>query len=125
MTNLKYNKLAMQSYLFSNMITKYEGQNLFKFRTRMALFAVNFKNGTNNLECPLCEEPNSLDSELHNLKCDKMIQLLPEVVDKDIKHIYSDNVKAMKKIIIVLTKMMDIRSDLKDKIIMSLDVAQV
>ena len=75
-------------------------------------FAVNFRNGTNNLECPLCEEPNTLDSESHNLKCDKMTNLIPEVLDKDIKHIYSDNIKTMKETIIVLTKVIDIRSDL-------------
>ena len=72
MTQLNYDKLKLQSYLSSNDITKSEGQSLFKFRTRMAFFGVNFKNGMTNLECPLCKETNSLDSESHNLKCDIM-----------------------------------------------------
>ena len=63
MTNLKYDKLSMQGYLSSNLITKSDGQNLFKFRTRMAQFAVNFKNETTNLECPVCEVTDSVDSK--------------------------------------------------------------
>ena len=37
MDNLKYKKLAIQKYLSSDIISKNEGQQLFKFRTRMAL----------------------------------------------------------------------------------------
>ena len=107
----------MQDYFSSSIINKSEGQNLFRFRTRMALFAANFKNGANNLECPVCEVRNSLDSESHNLKCEKMTKLLPEVIDKDIKNIYSDNVELMKETITVLTKVMDIRSNLMSQLV--------
>ena len=68
--------------------------------------------GANSLQCPVCEQTNSLDSESHNFKCDKMIQLLPDVIDKDIKNIYSDNVELMKETVTVMTKVLNIRTDL-------------
>ena len=76
MEKLIYKKISIQNYLYSNLISKSECQNLLMFRTRMARFANNFKNGANNLQCPLCEKTNSVDSEAHSLICDKITNVL-------------------------------------------------
>ena len=45
MDNLWYSDLKMQPYLESNKFTTQEVKTIFKFRTRMANFGQNFKNG--------------------------------------------------------------------------------
>ena len=88
MDNLKYESLNMQGYLYSRIINKTEGQNLFMFRTRMALFANNFKNGSDNTKCPMCKNLNSIDSEAHSLVCEKIIFRLPEVKNVKVDHLF-------------------------------------
>ena len=96
MDNLKYESLNMQSYLYSRIINKTEGRNLFMFRTRMALFANNFKNGSDDTKCPMCKDLNSIDSEAHSLICEKIIDKLPKVKNVNVNYLFSDNLKQLK-----------------------------
>ena len=114
MSKLKYEKLEMQKYLYSNKINKTEGQQLFKFRTRMALFGNNFRNGLDNIECPLCRKPNSIDSETHSLVCETIKNKMPEVVleNIDINNLYSKNVSKMKETINIFMNILKIRKEL-------------
>ena len=50
--NLKYTQLNMQDYLLLENMTKNEAIALFKFKTRMAPFAENFRAGKFNLSSP-------------------------------------------------------------------------
>ena len=111
MEKLKYEKMSMQSYFYSNLISKSEGQSLFRFRTRMAMFTNNFRNGATKLECPLCEKENSLDSEAHCLICDKITAILPESTNIDFNNIYSEDINIMKEAIQMLEQVMEIRRD--------------
>ena len=88
MENLKYESLNMQSYLYSRIINKTEGRNLFMFRTRMALFANNFKNGSDVTKCPKCKDLNSIDSEAHSLNCEKIIDNLKKMVNQFLRHFF-------------------------------------
>ena len=42
---------------------------VFKFKTRMANFSENFKEGGQTKPCPMCKEPNVLDTQRHSLLC--------------------------------------------------------
>ena len=68
MDNLTYKKLAIQPYLTSAKIYPQLAKDIFKWRTRMAKFKVNFRNGSDNIKCPLgCQHD---DSQQNILKCD-------------------------------------------------------
>ena len=54
MENLWYPNLNLQGYLASTKFTTKETSTLFNFRTRMAKFEENYKNGRKNVLCPLC-----------------------------------------------------------------------
>ena len=107
-----YQCLKMQPYLYSAQITKTEGQELFRFRTRMALFGNNFRNGLNTVECPLCKKANSVDSEGHSLTCETIIDKIPEINMKVIRvdNLYSENVYIMKETINIFLQIMKIRN---------------
>ena len=104
----------MQKYLYSSEINKTEGQQLFMFRTRMALFGNNFRNGLANIECPLCKIPNSIDSEEHSLACEIIINKIPEVALKNIdkNNLFSKNIFKMKETINIFMKILKIRKEL-------------
>ena len=112
MEKLAYKKMSLQSYLYSNLISKSEAQQLFMFRTRMSMFANNFKNGATKLECPLCEVENSVDSEAHSVVCDTITDILPESASIDVTNIYSENINLMKEAIQILIQVMDLRRDI-------------
>ena len=59
--------LNMQDYLKSNKYTTKEVRTLFSFRTRMAKFGENFKNGSLQVPCPLCHI--QLDSQALAFQC--------------------------------------------------------
>ena len=67
MENLYYAELKMQSYLRDPKITVAEARNIFRFRTRSALFKENMKSSYSDDTCPLCkEEP---DRKSHSFEC--------------------------------------------------------
>ena len=117
MEKLKYESLTMQSYFLSKFINKNEAQQLFMFRTRMARFANNFRNGSAYIKCPLCNEVNSIDSEVHSLSCEEIIKLLPEITTKTItvNNFYSNNVQDLKKTVNIFMEIMKIRTEILSK----------
>ena len=53
--NLWYSDLNIQKYLTASKFTAEEARMLFLFRTRMARFEENFRNGKEHIICPLCQ----------------------------------------------------------------------
>ena len=53
--NLWYSDLSIQKYLTESKFTAEEARTLFLFRTRMAQFGENFRNGQEHTICPLCQ----------------------------------------------------------------------
>ena len=113
MEKLKYESLTMQSYFLSKFINKNEAQQLFMFRTRMTMFTNNFRNGSANTQCPLCNKVNSIDSEAPSLSCEEIIKLLPEITTKmnTVNNFYSNNVQDLKKIVNIFMEIMKIRKE--------------
>jgi hypothetical protein len=67
MENLEYTELKLQNYLTDDEISVEEAKNLYRFRTRVAKFKENFKNGYVANACPLClVQP---DTQAHSLQC--------------------------------------------------------
>ena len=114
MNNLKYDTLSMQEYFNTTNFNKTESQLLYKYRTRMSNFAANFPNGRDSLMCPICLDEATIDSESHNFKCDKMIILLPEIINKNSTDIYSKDIKIMKEGMEALTQILELRKELFD-----------
>ena len=82
MENLEYTELKLQNYLTDDEISVEEAKNLYRFRTRVAKFKENFKNGYVANACPLClVQP---DTQAHSLQCHVLKTKL------DIKGTYSD-----------------------------------
>ena len=107
MNNLKYNKLAMQEYFYSTSFRKNESQLLFKYRTQMTKFAANFPNGLSSLTCPLCKIESTIN-------CEKMIILIPSIIDTKFMNIYSKDINIMKDGMQVMTEILDLRKQLLD-----------
>ena len=80
--NLKYSHLRMQDYLLLENMSKNQAIALFKFRTRMAPFAENFRAGKFDSACPLCL--SHLDSQEESFSCTAMKKVL------EIRGTYSD-----------------------------------
>ena len=70
MANLWYSDLKMENYLNSNKFTVKQSQTIFSFRTRMANFQENFRNGNGHLPCPLCLI--HMDSQSMAFQCPKV-----------------------------------------------------
>ena len=69
MENLEYTELKLQNYLTDDEISVEEAKNLYRFRTRVAKFKENFKNGYVANAYPLClVQP---DTQAHSLQCPK------------------------------------------------------
>ena len=67
MENLEYTELKLQKYLTDDDISVEEAKNLYRYRTRVANFKENFKNGYVAHACPLCHvQP---DTQAHSLVC--------------------------------------------------------
>jgi hypothetical protein len=88
MDNLWYPELKMQDYLKSNKFTILEVRTIFSFRTRMANFGENFKNGRKQVPCPLCQ--SHLDSRSMAFKCPKLKEEV-EIKGK-YEDLYKDNI---------------------------------
>ena len=108
MDNLEYPELKLQNYLRDDEIPLNEARNLYRFRTRVANFKENFKNGHQScaIPCPLClVQP---DTQAHSLQC-------PEIREKiDVKGTYSDifNEDIPSDISKTLLKISELRKDL-------------
>ena len=72
--NLKYQTFKMQEYLNLKTMTKNEAIILFKFRTRMAPFGENFRNGKSSTNCPLCL--SHVDAQEKSFSCPTLKRLI-------------------------------------------------
>ena len=106
--NLNYTQLNMQDYLLLETMTKNEAIALFKFRTRMAPFAENFRAGKFNSPCPLCL--SHLDSQEESFNCVVLKKVL------DIRGKYSDIFKKQfsEELIKTLHKIYNYRKEFND-----------
>ena len=109
MKNLEYSELELQPYFKSKLLFKTEAQNLFRYRTRMADFKNNFKNGNTNISCLLC--PIGEDSQNHILECEVIVAECPEIKMNTIQYedIFSRDVNENKKALLALTKAVQTR----------------
>ena len=69
MDSLFYVDLEMQDYLKDRRLKTSMAKAVFKFKTRMANFSEKFKEGGQTKPCPMCQEPNALDTQRHSLTC--------------------------------------------------------
>ena len=77
-SNIQYTKLEIQKYLITDKLTTQEIKFLFKLRTNMLDFKVNFKNkydknevSNEQLLCPLCSV--HIDDEENLLVCSELV----------------------------------------------------
>ena len=116
MDNLTYKKLAIQPYLTSTKIYPQLAKDVFKWRTRMAKFKVNFRNGSDNIQCPLgCQHE---DSQQNILMCQAIICEAPELKTLKVSYndIFSYNPLKIKAIMNTLIKAYKIREDMMETI---------
>ena len=73
----------------------------------MTNFGANFPNGRATLSCPFCEDETTLDSEEHMFNCEKMIILIPDIVNKKFMNIYSNNINIMNDGMQVMTEILN------------------
>ena len=78
----------------------------------MTNFGTNFSNGMSVLTCPFCKNENSIDSEEHTFNCDKMIILIPNLINEKFTNIYSNNIKIMNDGLQVMTEVINLRNQL-------------
>ena len=87
MDNTFYVDLEIQEYLKDKTIRTSMARSVFKFKTRMANFSENFKEGGSTKACPLCKEPNALDTQRHSLVCKVIVANIDiDVTYEDIFH---------------------------------------
>ena len=67
--NLVYYDLTMQSYLKKSDISVRQGQYLFRSRTTMTRYWINFKGGSLDTNCPVCRLADEPDTQEHSFKC--------------------------------------------------------
>ena len=67
MDDLWYSDLELQPYFKSNKFTVEQVRTIFRFRTRMAQFGENFRNGGGQVQCPMCQ--NHFDSQPMAFQC--------------------------------------------------------
>jgi hypothetical protein len=110
MKDLNYSNLELQNYLQLPIITKEKAQHLFRFRTRMANFKSNFKNGNTEILCPSpgCVEE---DSQQHLLSCVFLNSEYPALGLSNFKYenIFSSDVTKNKETIVIIMKAMEKR----------------
>ena len=83
LSNLYYSELKLQEYLQNRDIEPNTARILFKSRTRMTSYWINFKGANIKKECPLCL--NFIDEQKHSFEC-KIVQ---QTVDTQ-EHRFSD-----------------------------------
>ena len=64
---------GLKEYLKNSEITLEEKKLLFTMKTRTVNVKTNFRNSYSNLTCRLCEKPGEEESELHLMRCEKII----------------------------------------------------
>ena len=85
---LLFIELKKQNYFKDKSITVQAAKNLFRWRTRAALFKMNYSNGYTNTACPCCQD--GPDSQEHSFQC-SVIQQKVNVVG-EYNDIFNDDV---------------------------------
>ena len=106
MDNIHYSQLKMQMYLKSDKIPVNEAKNIYKFRTRVAKFKENFKNGNVSIACPMCHlQP---DTQEHSLVCQSVKSKI--TIEGAYSDIFQENVPS--NLSKTLMKIIELRKDL-------------
>ena len=103
MDDLWYPKLNLQEYLQTDKFTAEEGKTIFKHRTRMSNFKENFKNGEENIPCPLCNL--HFDKQEMAFQC-PVVKLNVEVKG-NFEDIFKENIP--KELVVTLTSISKFR----------------
>ena len=125
MINLKYEKIEIQPYFLSKVIHRRQAQQIFKWRTHMYDFKMNFKKmyKENEYLCKLgCIHSDSQDNIL---KCDVIKVISPVQLNPACyQNIFGRQVARIKEAANVLASAMEIRSNLLNPITTENDTAQ-
>ena len=103
MDNLIYTDLKIQDYLHDENTTTEQKRIIFLFRTRMADYHDNFREGKFPLPCRICGL--HIDSQSHSVKCDQTTQNLK--YKGNYNEIFLSNIS--KEMAIFLEKITEIR----------------
>ena len=90
-SNLKYLSLGIQKYLTDKSLSKNQVQLLFKSRNRMTIYWENYKGWKLKRTCPLCNEADKLDTQLHSFSCAEILKTI-KIDGIRFSDIYSDNI---------------------------------
>ena len=117
MIKLKYAKLEIQPYFLSKVVHRHQAQLIFKWRTHMYDFKLNFKRmyKEDDLLCKLgCSH---IDSQDNILKCDVIKIISPEHLNQSCyENIFGRQVARIKEAATALAAAMEIRNDLLNPI---------
>ena len=111
MSNLYYTELKTQTYLVDRTLSFEEKKTIFRYRTRMSNFRMNFKGDKQSLLCPLCKI--HFDDQNFVLRCPTIRKQICEP-DADISDIYSETISL--KSVKLLSKALDIRNNSTDQL---------
>ena len=112
MTNLKYENIEIQTYLTSAKIYPQLAKQIFKWRTRMVNFKMNFKKGSESILCPLgCLQ---IDSQAKILNCPILKVYLPELLSTNIQYenIFSKSINKIRETTELLNEALTKREEL-------------
>ena len=91
MSNVKYLSLGIQKYLTDKSLSKNQVQLLFKSRNRMTIYWENYKGWKLKRTCPLWNEADKLDTQLHSFSCTEILKTI-KIDGIRFSDIYSDNI---------------------------------
>ena len=111
MSPLSYDELKVQSYLIDGNFHSGDARLLFSFRTRMVKVRNNYKGGSNDLYCPLCDL--DMDTQEHLLICSKLNQ---SPLDLSYNSIFGKDGSNMKETFEALKKSLYLREEMMDDI---------
>ena len=128
--DIKYSKLEIQRYIYSNLFRNYEVELLHKIRSRNLDLKCNFKTkftkgvfGTlpNNTKCSIDGCDNELEDQPHLMECAPILNIfnqkynLPSEINLKYEHIFSSSVKKQSAITKFFSILIDIREKLLSK----------
>ena len=91
--NLKYDVLECQKYIKNKSLSKNQVELIFKSRCRMKLYWENYKGWKFTRRCPLCNEANKDDTQIHSFDC-RVIKEHLSLEECRLSDIYSDNISS-------------------------------